>query len=134
MASDAAKIIANIKQKLNDRTNDCIQQAFTEVVNRNVVLKGAMIDSWFPSIGEGSLDATVGIQLDKAGYDSLVRIQYYTTLPDTFLDQDNTINMSNNLEYAYGIEFENKSTQAPNGTARDAIRDVAERINVEESR
>jgi len=129
----AAKV-AQMKQQLNDRINDCINQTFTEVVNRNVVLKGAMIDSWYPSIGEDNIDITVGDQVNKTGYESLVRIQYYTSLPDTFLDQDNTINMANNLDYAYGIEFEQKSTQAPEGTARQAVFDVAERINEEERR
>lgn len=134
MATDALTAINNIKQQLNDRINSCIQQTFNEVVNRNVVLKGAMIDSWYPSIGADNIDTTVGDQLNKSGYESLVRIQYYTTLPDTFLNQDNVINMANNLDYAYGIEFENKSVQAPEGTARQAVQDVAERINEEERR
>lgn len=134
MATDALTAINNIKQQLNDRINSCIQQTFNQVVNDNVVLKGAMIDSWYPSIGIDTVDPTVGSEINKTGYDSLVRIQYYTTLPDTFINQDNTINMANNLEYAYGIEFENKSTQAPSGTARQAVANVAERINEEERR
>lgn len=106
----------NIKRKLNQ---DAMQAVNDKIIDEAIVLgtllvanspekpeaeyaKGLFKNSWYVAVNE--FDPTVGTQADMSGAGSLARI---ASLKGTnwFAQRDGFISFTNNLDYAFRVEF-----------------------------
>jgi hypothetical protein len=85
---------------------------FSAIVLETPVDKGTLANNWFVGIGEGST-RTVGAE-DRSRQVGLSRLE--RTINQ--VDAENEIFFTNNLPYAYRIEFGGHSAKAPHGMVR----------------
>jgi hypothetical protein len=106
MGSFADSVRANcekIKQEVNKKCYSITWQLFTTIVYNTPVLKGELINSWYPQVGTGFSSQKTAVY-NKRGSDSLSRIN--STMGGTaFFGKDGSITMANNENYAYRAEM-----------------------------
>lgn len=102
---------------------------FTEIVTRTTVVSGLLANNWFPGTGV-DFSSEITTAEDISGSGSKAR-----TLSElgkgTFLGKDGTMTLSNNLDYAYEIEYAGPNTgkkyQQPEGFVRVSVVKIAAR-------
>jgi hypothetical protein len=105
VASFADSVKANsdkILQHINKKCYSIVWQLFTSIVYKTPVLKGELINSWYPKVGKDFSSEKTTIY-NKSGAGSLARIKAVTSGAE-FLGKDGVITMANNLDYSYRAE------------------------------
>lgn len=137
MANDFGKQFRNGITKLQvDITKNLNQVAFdlfTNIIHGSSfdvpgtpIDKGELINNWFPAVGD-SPDFSTTEELDISGLGSINRVISLIE-SNPFVDGDNTITLTNSLPYAYKIEYEGHSGQAPAGMVRVAVQDMKNKL------
>lgn len=97
--ANSQKILTHVNKKCYSIT----WQLFTSVVYLTPVLKGELINSWYPKIGAG-FSSEKSSSYSKSGSGSLSRINSIMG-GNVFHGKDGVITMANNENYAYRAEM-----------------------------
>lgn len=94
-----------ILEHVNKKCYSIAWQTFTSIVYLTPVLKGELINSWYPKIGKDFSNDKTSVY-DKRGSGSLSRINSIvnSSTGKAFLRTDGTITMANNESYAIRAE------------------------------
>lgn len=95
-------------------------ELFNKVILKSPVDTGRFRANWNASINYP--DKSVSNSLDKTGTGTIAK---NSAIISNFTVNDNSIYLTNNLPYAYRLEFEGWSKQAPQGMARISVMEIA---------
>lgn len=95
-------------------------ELFNKVILKSPVDTGRFRANWNASINYP--DKSVSNSLDKTGIGTIAK---NNAIISNFSVNDNSIYLTNNLPYAYRLEFEGWSKQAPQGMARISVMEIA---------
>lgn len=100
---------------------------FMEIVTSTTVDSGLLCNNWFPGVGT-DFSSEITDSKDTSGGGSKSRI-YSVLGKGTFLGKDGMMTLSNNLDYAYEIEYAGPNTgkkyQKPEGFVRVSVVKIA---------
>jgi hypothetical protein len=104
--SFADSVKANCQKVLEHINKKCYSitwQLFTSIVHATPVMKGELINSWYPRTGKEFSSEKTSVH-DRRGSGSLSRINSIMN-GNAFLGKDGIITMVNNESYAYRAEM-----------------------------
>lgn len=111
-SDDLERYIAETTEKLTKVKRMSAFDLFSSIVIQTPVLEGVLRNNWYANLGSGSTATTTASSSSAATVTS--RIQQELTGTDLVKD----IYFTNNLPYAYRIEFDGHSAKAPEGMVR----------------
>lgn len=111
-SDDLERYIAETTEKLTKVKRMSAFDLFSSIVIQTPVLEGVLRNNWYANLGSGSTATTTASSSSAATVTS--RIQQELTGTDLVKD----IYFTNNLPYAYRIEFDGHSAKAPDGMVR----------------
>ena len=118
--------VAQLLQNLAGNCDEIVSTLMVNIIQATPVIKGQLINSWYPAIGDTPDSISVTDSFDSQGGDSIERVSD-TITPDLFLGKDNTVTMTNNEDYAWTIEYlgvNNPHWQRPEGMLRTSVDDM----------
>jgi hypothetical protein len=126
--ADSVKLNCDKKiEEVSKKVESITRELFQLVVNSTPVLDGYLINSWHTAKGMGEYSWAMERSPDSFGSGSKADIDsLLATKP--FYATDNIVSMTNNLPYAYRIEYLGWSKfKAPTGMVRISLQQVAAR-------
>ncbi len=116
--SQIAQYAEKAKKDLDKVTRSVILQISTNIIIRTPVDSGRLINNWYPSFDIPSTQTTN--RTGAKGSAAVSRVS--KTLPVNIKLEGRTFYLSNNLPYAYRIEYEGYSkVKAPAGMVRISV-------------
>jgi hypothetical protein len=106
MGSFADSVKVNCQRVLEHVNKKCYSitwQLFTSVVYKTPILKGELINSWYPKVGPDFSSEKTTVY-NKSGAGSLSRINAIMN-GNVFLGKDGVITMANNEDYSVRAEY-----------------------------
>lgn len=111
-ADDIARFRAETEEKVTKVKRMAAFDLFSSIVIETPVLTGVLRNNWYANLGSGSTRTTPTASTSNASVISRIEGE----LAATNLVKD--IFFTNNLPYAYPIEFDGHSAKAPQGMVR----------------
>lgn len=101
--ADSIKVNSDkILESINKKCYSIFWQLSTSIVYRTPVLKGQLINNWYPSMGNFSSESSTSLSL--SGSDSLSRINSLANNKE-FYNKDGMMTLTNNLSYSVLAEY-----------------------------
>lgn len=109
-AEDILKFKEKALLDANKSVSNAAESLFTQIVvlspsptNPGLFAQGHLADQWYPAVG-GEFSADISSSTNPSGANSLSRIKAILA-QQIFLGNDNTLTFTNNLNYAYRVEY-----------------------------
>ena len=120
--------VAQLLKNLAGNCDEIVSTLMVQVIEATPVLKGQLINSWYPAVGDIPDTDSVTDVFNFQGGDSIERV-YSVITPEVFLGKDNTVTMTNNEDYAYDIEYHGQPHwQKPEGMVRVTVSDMQNQL------
>lgn len=114
-AEDIQRNIDKALINMSDNLNEITGKLFYGIRQDTPILTGVLTNSWYTAVG--SHDTTIGSAPDTNGSASTSRIAS-TLASNPFLGKDNTVTMTNSVDYAYRAEYIGWRKNDPTNTTK----------------
>jgi hypothetical protein len=102
------KNITRVQTEVNFKITNVAHTYFTKIVNNSPhvgdgpYVAGHFVANWFPAVNSFDTSTTTNT---SDGSDSLARIDSIVKSANTFFKKDGFVSLSNNLNYAFRVEY-----------------------------